>query len=42
MERRVGITPTGDPWYDNPLPRAPYPQGGPDGGLTLPHAIQVD
>ena len=42
VERRVGITPIGDPWYDNPLPRTPYPQGGPDDGLTLPHAIQVD
>ncbi len=42
VERRVGITPIGDPWYNNPLPRTSYPQSGPEGDLILPRATQVD
>lgn len=41
IEERVGGTPIGDPWYNNPLPRQPYPQVHPGEGLVIPEAKQV-
>lgn len=33
--------PFGDPWYDHPLPSAPYPAGDGQGGVRVPDAVPV-
>ena len=38
LERRLPGLSIGDPWYNNPLPRVPYPSASPDGRLDVPHA----
>lgn len=41
VEDILPALPAGDPFYNNPLPRQPYPGGLPNGGVDVPEAGHV-
>ena len=41
VEDILPARPAGDPFYNNPLPRQPYPGGLPNGGVDVPEAGHV-